>query len=67
MYRNYIDKLVWYIPFRKLIDLIRNILLEYFYKLEFVNEHIALLDFRLRVRNSISQLPENIIKETRNP
>ncbi|MEI0566085.1 hypothetical protein [Brachyspira pulli] len=67
MYRNYIDKLVWYIPFKKLRDLIRNILLEYFYKLEFVNEHIALLDFRLRVRNSISQLPKNIVKETRNP
>lgn len=67
MYRNYIDKLVWYIPFKKIRDLIRNILLEYFDKFEEVNRHIALLDFRLRVRNSILRLPENIIKETRNP
>ena len=67
MYRNYIDKLVWYIPFKKIRDLIRNILLEYFRKLEVINEQIALLDFRSKIRNSISQLPENIIKETRNP
>ncbi|MEI0539110.1 hypothetical protein [Brachyspira pulli] len=57
MYRNYIDKLVWYIPFKKLRDLIRNILLEYFRKLEVINEQIALLDFRSKIRNSISQLP----------
>ncbi|MEI0486191.1 glycosyltransferase [Brachyspira intermedia] len=66
MYFELINKLVWYIPIKKLRNTIRELLMLHFKKLDSIEYQIYLQEFRSMVRNNIINLGnEKIINETR--